>query len=171
MRGVNRVTLLGNVGQAPDMRSTNGGMQIASVSLATTSVRTDRDGNKVEKTEWHRLKFFGKLAEIVGQYVTKGMPLYVEGRISYSEVTGDDGQKRYFTDIIVDEMQMLGSRQDAGNPQQAQPPRQQQYQQQAPQQQRQPQRQQAPQQQRQQAPQQQYAAATVDDPWGGDIPF
>lgn len=166
-KGVNKVILVGNVGQAPDMRSTNGGMQIASVSLATTSVRTDKSGNKVEKTEWHRLKFFGKLAEIVGQYVQKGQQLYVEGRISYSEVTGDDGQKRYFTDIIVDEMQMLGGRQEGGNPQQPQQrqqqqaPQQQRYQQ-VPQQQRQP--------QRQQAPQQQYAAATADDSWD-DVPF
>ncbi len=170
MRGVNKVILVGNVGQVPDMRSTNGGMQIASVSLATTSVRTDKNGQKVEKTEWHRLKFFGKLAEIVGQYVQKGQQLYVEGRISYSEVTGDDGQKRYFTDIIVDEMQMLGGRQEGGNPQQPQQrqqqaPQQPRYQQ-APQQQRQQQRQQAPQ-------QQQYAAATAGDPWDDpdSVPF
>lgn len=114
-RGVNKVILVGNTGNDPEIKYSQNGMAIASISLATTSVRKDKDGNQQEKTEWHRVKFFGKLAEIVGEYVTKGSSLYVEGRISYSEVSGDDGQKKYFTDIIGDEMQMLGGRNDGGN--------------------------------------------------------
>lgn len=114
-RGVNKVILVGNVGNDPEVKYTQGGMAIVSVSLATTSVRKDRDGNQQEKTEWHRVKFFGKLGEIVADYVKKGSSLYVEGRISYSELTDDNGNKKYFTDIIADEMQMLGGRSESGN--------------------------------------------------------
>ncbi len=114
-RGVNRATLLGNCGSDPETRYTQGGMAVTKISLATTSVRKDRDGNNQEKTEWHRVTFFGKLGEIAAEYVRKGSQVYVEGRITYSEHTGDDGQKRYYTDIVADEMQLLGgSRNDGG---------------------------------------------------------
>lgn len=113
-RGVNKVILVGRLGQDVDLKYTQGGMAVAKVSMATATVRKDRDGNQQEKTEWHRLTFFGKLAEIAGEYLRKGSQAYVEGRISYSETSNDDGTKRYYTDIIVDEMQMLGGN-DRGN--------------------------------------------------------
>ena len=113
-RGINKVILVGNLGNDPETKYSQGGMAITKVSLATTSVRKDRDGQNQEKTEWHRVTFFGKLGEIAGEYLRKGSQVYVEGRITYSEMTGDDGQKRYFTDIIADEMQMLGGRGDGG---------------------------------------------------------
>ena len=112
MRGVNRVTLLGNIGNDPETRYTQGGMAVTKVSLATTSVRKDREGNTQERVEWHRVKFFGKLGEIAGEYLRKGSQVYVEGSIRYDKYTGQDGVERYFTDIIADEMQMLGGRGD-----------------------------------------------------------
>ena len=113
-RGINKAILVGNLGNDPETRYTQGGMAVTKISLATTSVRKDRDGNNQEKTEWHRVTFFGKLGEIAAEYLRKGSQVYVEGRISYSEHTGDDGQKRYYTDIIADEMQMLGGRGEGG---------------------------------------------------------
>jgi len=113
-RGINKAILVGNLGNDPETKYTQGGMAITKVSLATTSVRKDRDGNNQEKTEWHRVTFFGKLGEIAAEYLRKGSQVYVEGRITYSEHTGDDGQKRYYTDIIADEMQMLGGRGEGG---------------------------------------------------------
>ncbi len=113
-RGINKVILVGNLGNDPETKYTQGGMAVTKISLATTSVRKDRDGNNQEKTEWHRVTFFGKLGEIAGEYLRKGSQCYIEGRITYSEHTGDDGQKRYYTDIIADEMQMLGGRGDGG---------------------------------------------------------
>ncbi|MGY1410371.1 single-stranded DNA-binding protein [Luteimonas sp. A611] len=113
-RGINKAILVGNLGNDPETRYTQGGMAVTKISLATTSVRKDRDGNNQEKTEWHRVTFFGKLGEIAAEYLRKGSQVYVEGRISYSEHTGDDGQKRYYTDIVADEMQMLGGRGEGG---------------------------------------------------------
>lgn len=107
-RGVNKVILLGNLGNDPDVRYTTGGMAITTISLATTSVRKDKDGNPVEETQWHRVKFFGKLGEIAGEFLKKGRQVYVEGSIRYSKFTGDDGVEKFFTDIIGDNMQMLG---------------------------------------------------------------
>ena len=113
-RGINKAILVGNLGNDPECRHTQSGMAVTKISLATTTVRKDRDGNTQEKTEWHRVTFFGKLGEIAAEYLRKGSQVYVEGRISYSEHVGDDGQKRYYTDIIADEMQMLGGRGDGG---------------------------------------------------------
>ena len=113
-RGINKVILVGNLGNDPEVKYTQGGMAITKVSLATSSVRKDKDGNQQEKTEWHRVTFFGKLGEIAGEYLKKGSQVYVEGRITYSETTGDDGQQRYFTDIVADEMQMLGGGEGGG---------------------------------------------------------
>lgn len=109
-RGINKAILVGNLGNDPDVRYSQGGMAITKVSLATTSVRKDKDGNAVEDTQWHRVTFFGKLGEIAGEYLRKGSQVYVEGEIRYSKHTGDDGVDRYYTDVIANEMQMLGGR-------------------------------------------------------------
>lgn len=113
-RGINKVILVGNLGNDPEVKYTQGGMAITRISLATTSVRKDRDGNQQEKTEWHRVVFFGKLGEIAGEYLRKGSSVYVEGSIRYGKYTGNDGVEKYSTDIVADEMQMLGGRQDGG---------------------------------------------------------
>ncbi len=113
-RGINKVILVGNLGDDPETKYTQGGMAVTTIRLATTSVRKDREGNQQERTEWHRVKFFGKLGEIAGEYLRKGSQVYVEGSIRYDKYTGQDGVERYFTDIIVDEMQMLGGRGDGG---------------------------------------------------------
>lgn len=106
-RSLNKVMLIGNVGAEPEVRTTPSGLKLAKVSLATNRTFNDRSGQQQEKTEWHRLTFWDKLADVVERYVHKGDRLYVEGRIEYSE-TEQDGQKRYWTDVIVREMVMLG---------------------------------------------------------------
>lgn len=109
-RGINKVILVGNLGNDPDTKFTQGGMAITRISLATTSVRKDKDGNQQERAEWHRVVFFGKLGEIAGEYLRKGSSVYVEGALKYDKYTGTDGVEKYSTDIIADEMQMLGGR-------------------------------------------------------------
>ena len=109
-RGINKVILVGNLGNDPETKYTQSGMAVTKASLATTSVRKDREGNTQERTEWHRVTFFGKLGEIAGEYLRKGSQVYVEGSIRYDKYTGQDGVERYSTDIIADEMQMLGGR-------------------------------------------------------------
>ena len=106
-RGVNKVILVGNLGNDPEVKYTAGGMAICTLSLATTNVRKDKDGQQIEKTEWHRVKLFGKLGEIAGEYLKKGRQAYIEGRLEYGSYE-KDGVKHYTTDIIADEMQMLG---------------------------------------------------------------
>ncbi|MBZ4039508.1 MAG: single-stranded DNA-binding protein [Lysobacterales bacterium RIFOXYD1_FULL_69_11] len=113
-RGINKVILVGNLGNDPEMKYTQGGMAVCTLSLATTSVRKDRDGNTQEKTEWHRVKLFGKLGEIAGEYLKKGRQVYIEGSIRYDKFTGQDGVEKYFTDIVADEMQMLGGGAEGG---------------------------------------------------------
>ncbi|GAB3508037.1 single-stranded DNA-binding protein [Pseudoxanthomonas daejeonensis] len=113
-RGINKVILVGNLGDDPETKYTQSGMAVTIVRLATTSVRKDRDGNTQERTEWHRVKFFGKLGEIAGEYLRKGSQCYVEGSIRYDKFTGQDGQDRYITEIVADEMQMLGGRAGGG---------------------------------------------------------
>lgn len=122
-RGVNKVILVGNLGNDPDTRYTQGGMAITTLSVATTTVRKDRDGNQQEKTEWHRVKLFGKLGEIAGEYLRKGRQVYIEGRLEYGSYE-KDGVKQYTTDIIADEMQMLGGGGEGGGerPQRSSPP-------------------------------------------------
>jgi single-strand DNA-binding protein len=120
-RGINKAILVGNLGNDPETKYTQGGMAVTKISLATTSVRKGRDGEQQEKTEWHRVTFFGKLGEIAAEYLRKGSQVYVEGRISYSEHTGDDGVKKYYTDIIADEMQMLGGKGESGGQQDRSP--------------------------------------------------
>lgn len=113
-RGINKVILVGNLGNDPDTKYTQGGMAITRISLATTSVRKDKDGNQQERTEWHRVVFFGKLGEIAGEYLRKGSSVYVEGSLRYDKYTGQDGVEKYSTDIVADEMQMLGGRGEGG---------------------------------------------------------
>lgn len=112
-RGVNKVILVGNLGNDPETKYTQGGMAITTISVATTSQRKDKDGEKVEKTEWHRVKLFGKLGEIAGEHLRKGSQCYLEGRIEYGSYD-KDGVKHYTTDIIADEMQMLGGKSEGG---------------------------------------------------------
>lgn len=113
-RGVNMIVLVGHLGDDPETKYTQSGMAITTCRLATTEVRKDGNGNQVEQTEWHRCKFFGKVAEIAGEYLRKGSQVYVQGKVHYDKYTGQDGQDRYYTDIIVNEMQMLGSREGGG---------------------------------------------------------
>lgn len=115
-RGVNKVILIGNLGQDPDVRSTQGGTQVVNVSLATSDSWRDRNtGQTQDRTEWHRLVFFGKLAEIAAQYLRKGSQVYVEGRIQTNKWQGKDGQDRYTTEIVVNQMNMLGGRDSGGS--------------------------------------------------------
>ncbi|HSH74920.1 MAG TPA: single-stranded DNA-binding protein [Longimicrobiales bacterium] len=107
-RSLNKVMLIGNVGSDPEIRATSGGARVAKVSLATNRSWSDRSGQQQEKTDWHRLTFFGRLVDVVEQWVKKGDRLYVEGRIEYSQTEGEGGA-RYWTDIVVNEMVMLGS--------------------------------------------------------------
>lgn len=109
-RGVNKVILVGNLGNDPDIKYTQGGMCICTLSLATTMVRKDKDGQQVEKTEWHRVKLFGKTGEAAGEYLSKGRQVYVEGRIEYGSYE-KDGVKHYTTDIIAEDVQFLGGNQ------------------------------------------------------------
>ena len=110
-RGVNKVILVGNLGNDPDVRYTAGGAAISNISIATTESWKDKNtGDKQEKTEWHRVVFFGKLAEIVGEYLRKGSQVYVEGRLQTNKWQDKEGNDRYTTEIIANEMQMLGSK-------------------------------------------------------------
>lgn len=111
-RSLNRAELIGHVGSDPEIRATAGGSRIAKLSLATNHAWQDRAGQKQEKTEWHRLTVFGKLVDVVEQYVRKGDRLYVSGRIEYSQTESDNGPK-YWTDINVNELVMLGSKDGA----------------------------------------------------------
>jgi single-strand DNA-binding protein len=109
-RGVNKVILIGNLGKDPEVRYFPSGDAVCNVSLATTDGWTDKtSGEKKEKTEWHNLVFTRKLAEIAGQYLKKGSKVYVDGRLQYREYE-KEGQKRYITEIIVNDMQMLDGR-------------------------------------------------------------
>ena len=108
-RSLNKVMLIGNVGAEPEIRTTASGVKNAKVSLATNRTFPDRSGQQQERTEWHRLTFWRGLADVVEQYVKKGDRLFVEGRLEYSQSEDDQGNVRYWTDIIVTEMVMLGS--------------------------------------------------------------
>jgi single-strand DNA-binding protein len=110
-RGVNKVILIGNLGNDPEVRYTAGGSAVANVSLATTESWRDKEsGEQQEKTEWHRIVFFGRLAEIVAEYLKKGSQIYVEGRLQTRKWQDKEGNDRYTTEIVANEMQMLGSR-------------------------------------------------------------
>ena len=110
---VNKVIIVGNLGRDPENRYLPSGEQVTSIAVATTDRWRDKtSGEKKEQTEWHRISFFGKLAEIAGQYLKKGSQVYIEGRLRTRKYTDKEGIERYATEIIADTMQMLGSRQD-----------------------------------------------------------
>lgn len=113
MASVNKVILIGNLGRDPEVRYTPEGSSITNITIATTDSWKDKNsGEKQERTEWHRVVFFGKLAEIAGQYLKKGRPVYVEGRLQTRKWQDKEtGQDRYATEIVAESMQMLGSRQ------------------------------------------------------------
>ena len=160
-RGVNKVIIVGNCGQDPETRFMPSGGAVTNLSIATSESWKDKNtGDQQERTEWHRVVFFNRLAEIAGEYVKKGSKLYVEGSLRTRKWQGQDGQDRYTTEIVASEMQMLDSRggqQAAGMGDYSQ--------QSAPQPQQQAPRQQAPQ---QQASQQQAPTASFGD---DEIPF
>lgn len=110
-RGVNKAIILGTLGQDPDIRYTAGGAAVANISIATNEQWKDKEsGEMQERTEWHRVVFFGRLAEIVGEYLRKGSQVYVEGRIQTRKWQDKEGKDRYTTEIVASEMQMLGSK-------------------------------------------------------------
>ena len=116
-RGVNKVILVGNLGKDPEVRYSPNGSAVANCTLATTESWKDKtSGEKQEKTEWHRVVFFGKLAEIVGEYLKKGSQIYVEGRLQTRKWQDKEGKDRYTPEIVASEMQMLGSRSGQGAP-------------------------------------------------------
>jgi single-strand DNA-binding protein len=111
MASVNKVIIVGNLGRDPEVRYTPNGDSITNVTIATTDTWKDKaTGEKKEATEWHRVVFFGKLAEIAGQYLKKGRQVYVEGALRTRKWTDKEGQERYTTEIVANEMKMLGSR-------------------------------------------------------------
>src|SRR5580698_7015891 len=114
-RGINKVILVGNLGNDPEVRYTTSGTAIASLSIATSESWTDKQsGEKQERTEWHRVKMFGRLAEIAGEYLKKGRQVYIEGSLRTDKYTDKSGVEKYSTDIIASEMQMLGGNEGAG---------------------------------------------------------
>ncbi len=117
MASVNKVILLGNCGRDPEIRYLPSGQAVANVSIATSSRRKDKNtGESIESTEWHRVTFYDRLAEIAGEYVRKGRPIYVEGRIKYGKYTDQAGVEKNTVDIIATELQLLGGREGMGGP-------------------------------------------------------
>jgi single-strand DNA-binding protein len=115
MASVNKVILVGNCGRDPEIRYLPSGQAVANVTLATSTRRKDKNtGEMLEDTQWHRVTFYDKLAEIAGEYVKKGRPIYVEGRLKYGKYTNKEGVEQYTCDIIATEMQLLGSREASG---------------------------------------------------------
>lgn len=113
-RSLNKAQIIGNLGADPEIRSTTSGTRVATLSVATSRSWTDRSGQKQEKTEWHRVVCWDKLAEICERYLKRGDRVYIEGRIEYRQWEGQDGQTRYTTEIRAREMIMLGGSGDAG---------------------------------------------------------
>jgi len=115
MSSVNKVILIGNLGADPELRYTSSGRAVVNFNLATSRTWNNRDGEKQEETEWHRIVAWDKLAEICGEYLKKGAQTYVEGRLQTRSWEDKNGVKRYTTETVVSEMRMLGSRQDSGS--------------------------------------------------------
>ena len=109
-RSINKVTLIGNLGKDPELRYTSSGVAVASFTLATNESWKDQDGNVQERTQWHSLVAWRKLAEICGEYLKKGSKVYIEGRLQYRNYDDKNGVKRYVTEIVIDEMLMLDSK-------------------------------------------------------------
>ena len=114
-RGINKVILVGNLGNDPEVRYTPAGAAVTTISVATTENWKDKEGNRQEKTEWHRVVFFSRLAEIAGEYLKKGSQVYIEGKLRTNKWQDQNGQDRYTTEILANEMQMLGGRADSGS--------------------------------------------------------
>lgn len=117
-RGVNKVILIGNLGQDPEVKYMPNGNAVANLTLATSESWKDQQGQVQDRTEWHRLTMYRKLAEIAGEYLSKGGKIYVEGKLQTRKWQDQQGQDRYTTEIIVDQMQMLDSKSDNAIPQQ-----------------------------------------------------
>ena len=117
MASVNKVILVGNCGRDPEIRYLPSGQAVANVSVATSSRRKDRNtGETIEDTQWHRVTFYDRLAEIAGEYVRKGRPIYVEGRLKYGKYTDQSGVEKNTVDIVATELQLLGGREGMGGP-------------------------------------------------------
>lgn len=117
MASVNKVILVGNCGRDPEIRYLPSGQAVANISIATSSRRKDKNtGESIENTEWHRVTFYDRLAEIAGEYVKKGQPIYIEGRLKYGKFTNKEGHEQNTVDIIATEMQLLGRREGSGGP-------------------------------------------------------
>ena len=117
MASVNKVILVGNCGRDPEIRYLPSGQAVANVSVATSTRRKDKNsGESIEDTQWHRVTFYDRLAEIAGEYVKKGQPIYVEGRLKYGKYTDQAGIEKNTVDIIATEMQLLGKREGMGGP-------------------------------------------------------
>lgn len=114
-RGINKVILVGTLGKDPEVRYSQSGSALATVSVATNESWKDKNGEKQERTEWHRVKFFGRLAEIAGEYLKKGGQVYIEGSLRTEKYTDKSGVEKYSTDIIANEMQMLGGMPSGGD--------------------------------------------------------
>jgi single-strand DNA-binding protein len=114
MASVNKVILLGNLGRDPETRYTTGGDAVCNLNIATSEQWKDKSGEKQEKTEWHRVVLFGRQAEIAGEYLKKGRSVYIEGRLQTRKYTDKDGAEKYSTEIVANEMKMLGGRNAAG---------------------------------------------------------
>lgn len=115
MASVNKVILVGNLGRDPEVRYMPNGEAVCNFSIATTDSWKDKSGQKQERTEWHNIVMYRKLAEIAGEYLKKGRPVYVEGRLQTRKWQTKEGQDRYTTEIIADQMQMLGGRDSGGS--------------------------------------------------------
>ena len=109
-RSVNKVILIGNLGQDPELRYTNSGTAVATFSLATNETRKDQDGNVQERTQWHKIVAWSKLAEICGEYLKKGSKVYIEGRLQYRSFDDKSGAKRDVTEIVAEQMMMLDAK-------------------------------------------------------------
>lgn len=117
MASVNKVILVGNCGRDPEIRYLPSGQAVANVSVATSSRRKDKNtGETIEDTQWHRVTFYDRLAEIAGEYVKKGRPIYVEGRLKYGKYTDQSGVEKNTVDIVATELQLLGGREGMGGP-------------------------------------------------------
>lgn len=122
MASLNRVTLIGNLGADPELRQTSGGRAVANLSLATNRSWKDKEtGERMEEAEWHRLVFFDRLAEIAGEYLRKGRPVYIEGRLKTRKWQDKDGKDVYTTEVIVTGLQLLSDREGGGEPNGAKP--------------------------------------------------
>jgi single-strand DNA-binding protein len=114
MASVNKVIIVGNLGRDPEVRALSNGDAVANIAVATSYKSTDKDtGEQKESTEWHRIAFFGRLAEIAGQYLKKGAPVYVEGRLQTRKYNDKDGVEKFTTEIVAENMQLLGGAKDA----------------------------------------------------------